>query len=260
MFKVYTKPGYELLSENNVPIGSKLLFKAKEHVKNGIGSFEDGYLIGNLIGDGFVYFNKNKPNTLQYYCILMEYDLCQTQKDFIHVAASKLNSNKKWKGWCWRKSTKGWQISLSQYPKLWNIYHGSKYINNKISNESSLEFKKGLISGYMDADGSVCIKDKRITLCSVSIENLKYIQEFLVYFGIFSRIRLHRESYFNVKIGYKVKTSYILRISGQYLKIFFEKIGFKHQRKQDLLKQVVELGTFRPIVSKMEVMRVENLI
>lgn len=83
---------------------------------------------------------------------------------------------------------------------------------------SSLEFKAGLIQGYMDGDGNFQCDEKHhhIRVCSRSERLIKDMALMLNYFGIFSSIKIQQHK--NIPM-------YHLFISPKYSKIYKENIG-----------------------------------
>lgn len=99
---------------------------------------------------------------------------------------------------------------------------------------SSLEFKAGLIRGYMDGDGNFQCDEKhhQIRVCSRSERLIKDMALMLNYFGIFSSIKIQR---------HKNMPLYHLYISPKYAKIYKENIGsVLHESKLDNIIEYVE--------------------
>ena len=99
---------------------------------------------------------------------------------------------------------------------------------------SSLEFKAGLIQGYMDGDGNFQCDEKhhQIRVCSHSERLIKDIALMLNYFKIFSSIKIQK---------YKNMPMYHLSISSKYAKMYKENIGsVLHGSKLDNIIEYIE--------------------
>lgn len=210
--------------------GDKLILNKNNLEWSGIGTESDGYLLGQLVGDGTV--GKNKSD---YYGILSFWP-----DDFgvlDHV-----------------KSCLGYEPKLLTHPNG-SLHIKDRYITklvreyglttkkniNEFLNRYSYEFYIGFISGFFDADGNVDKTRLRISLVQSNHSRLKCVQQMLIALGIRSSIS-KKIMPDNPKIkGKKVrlKQSYTLRIWGESACIFYDKIGFCNPRKQKILRERV---------------------
>jgi len=99
---------------------------------------------------------------------------------------------------------------------------------------SPIEFKAGLIQGYMDGDGNFQCDDRhhQIRACSRSERLTKDLALIFNYFGIFTSIKVQ---------NYKNMPLYNLSISAKYAKIYKDEIGSTlHIDKLDAIIQYIE--------------------
>ena len=190
----------------------------------GENTFNDGYLLGFLFGDGYLYYKSNfLQTTLSVYdskkqliprllkCLPNAYQPCGVEPVTIcHNYISKL--------------ARKFQFT----PK--------KHITSKFETQASSDCLRGFLCGFFDTDGSIDYNRLRITLSQVSQERILVVQRMLSYFGIRSKIQIHKRP--NAKPSYiegrKIKTSetmYILHITGDDAVKFKDRIGFLHPDK-----------------------------
>lgn len=163
-----------------------------DHLNNwwpGKGTRKQGWLIGNLLGDGtfssdnkasLVFQGKNKE---------LEFDRAlEILNQTVSIPKGSL------------KGTKNSLVSsvvstgLSELANEFKIFKGQKKITKEIE-EASSDFICGFLSGWFDADGTVSFseKDKTVRLTSVSLSDLQSAQRMLSRLGIISTIYKFRK-------------------------------------------------------------------
>jgi len=230
--------------------GDKLPTLRKKDIFNGnLGDFDDGFLIGWFIGDGWKVIRKD-TNRNQYGLICSEKDFNSgIGKELIRILQEKTG----YKGEFHKRERKNstWYELNTCNLKIDNyfnkFYNPDKIngINKKLICESSEIFIKGLINGYLSSDGNI-YKNKRISFSS-SIKYKKLlldISEILGFFGIKTTLKYipPRKIIFpNGKDYNKKYERYDLVINDLYSKkhfatLFQSKIDYKNQKLEDIKK------------------------
>jgi intein/homing endonuclease len=209
----------------------------------GKGNREEGWLLGNLLGDGYI--SKNRSH-LCYWGNNKEKLLSQaTMKIRKYLFGRKdIGSG---------KTDKSGRLSLSskELHKL-AIEYGlnDKNISTTIEKSSS-DFYCGFLSGWFDADGSIQGNHNKgisIRLSSVNLKNLEAAQRMLSRLGIISTIYKNRrergkrflpDSNRNYKL-YNCQTNHELVISRDQIKLFADIIGFEDIDKNIKLNNSIE--------------------
>lgn len=191
-------------------------------------SFNEGYLVGLILGDGTV----------------------KKDKVVMSSVLKPFNHRSDFKGWSQIKTRDEYRlspVSLKNICSKTGLKFRSKTITNLIEKGSS-EFCSGLLRGLFDSDGSVQGTQEKgvsIRLSQSDLTLLKSVQRILIRFGIFSKIYTYRRKQGNKfmpdgKGGYKeyfIKSQHELVISGENIFEFSEKIGFKNSQKAERLKK-----------------------
>lgn len=130
---------------------------------------------------------------------------------------------------------------IKSWLDFWNINHTygeNKVIPSKLMSASK-EAVATCLSGLFDTDGTLQVSTaKGGTACTVSFTNtskrlVEQMQYLLLKFGIISTLRSRKRND-------NWKRSYELSISGENVRLFYEQIGFKLTRKQQILQQACE--------------------
>lgn len=278
-FKTGHKPIYELILENgckikatnnhkfltnqgwvelkSLEVGDKVILSNNSNVEwVGEGNKEEGWLLGNFIGDGTFYESTSK---IQYWgddkeemgnkaINLLDKLNNNTHKFRIDEKHNRLNINSK---------------DLFNLAKKWGVVKNNKYLTPQIEKGSS-EFYKGILGGLFDADGCVWLSNGCITV-DISQSNkllLEQAQRMLSRLGITSTISLsHKEGnkllpgpkyYENGEMKeYYCKNCYILRISGRInVGIFFDNMEILDNNKISKYKDLIEKYTITPYKTK----------
>lgn len=203
----------------NIQIGEKIHLAPNNLIWEGEGTFEQGYLLGWLFGDGTVY---KKHSRLIFY-----------HPDFIMLDFIKN---------CFKNEPiiRKIEQSNSYYiysQELDNLISEFGIDKNKIINENieeaSSEFYTGFLSAFFDTDGSAKSSCKEITLSQSDLNRLEAIQRMLMRFGIQSTITKVKEKG-KMKIQDRIcniKSAYKLYIGASNVIKFNKKIGFKNPEK-----------------------------
>lgn len=109
--------------------------------------------------------------------------------------------------------------------------------------QSNKKIVANFISGLFDSDGGIQIQSRKgYDSCCVSFYNsskilIQQLHQILLHFGIKSNFDGGRERKYDKRFGeIDWNTAYALQITGVDVKKFYEEIGFKLKRKQDLLE------------------------
>lgn len=231
------KPGDQILLSNNRAL-----------VWEGKGTFEEGYLLGLLIGDGTL---KEGSGIISVWGDDRE---AQSVMEAAQQAAFTLPHREDFKGFKRviddRKEHRLEMAALRDLAADYGIVPGNKRITEELE-RTSYEFHRGFLRGLFDADGTVTghqDKGVSIRLWQTDAEGLKLVQRMLLRLGIASTIYMERkpEGIKEMPDGkggmkeYSVKAGHELVITSDNIQIFFEKIGFANVRKLELLKQRLE--------------------
>jgi len=272
VFKIITKKGYELKLTEEHPLrsiqkitrykihetwkkvkelkpGNKIILSNNREIYwKGDSKFEEGYLLGLLIGDGTL--NKERG-------VISVWGNNEGAKSVIYEVekASKILPRRKdFKGFIKvsnkREEYRLRMASIRDLAEKFGILPGRKIITEKVE-KTGYEFYKGFIRGIFDADGTVVGNLKKgisIRLWQKDINNLKIIQRMLLRMGIVSQIYKFRKKRGKKllpdgKNGYKyyyVKDGHELIISGDNIEVFARKIGFGNIEKSKKLENLLK--------------------
>jgi len=192
---------------------------------------EDGYLIGQLIGDGSI-ANPYTPSITtaddetKQFCI----DYCKKNN-----ISYRLDNDSRTKN------------TSKIYFKQFNYFFEKYEIKRCLSyykvvpfsvRTSNKESQKAFLQGYFDSDG--CIDKRGIVSCSsVSKQLLQEIQVMLLNFGIVSKLR-------EKKTKSTFGKAYFIEIGSTAILIFNKEIGFRLKRKQQKLSNYINIKILNP--------------
>lgn len=215
--------------------GDKLVISdCGNHDWNGYGDYKDGYLIGQLIGDGHVDTRDLTYGILQFY----KPDFCIMPfiKEILPDASFSFN------GSSYKLSSK----YLNQLVRHFG-FSADKFITENLLKTCSSSFLKGLISGLFDSDGTVEQTRLRISLASNNYVNAYRLQLILNSLGVTSTI-IKYKGHPHLYKGRRINTNpiqYRLMITNQDAIKFHNKIGFNHPEKRaKLIKRIQHKHTW----------------
>ncbi|HZE86784.1 MAG TPA: LAGLIDADG family homing endonuclease, partial [Methylomirabilota bacterium] len=220
----------------------------------GIYSFNDGYLVGLLVGDGTLKKDKAILSVWEKVEASAKTTATGAQAVMQNVlqVASTLPHKSDFTGWMPVSGRTEHRLSLGYVKDLANalgMTPGNKAITEKVEQTSS-NFYKGFLRGFFDADGSVQgMHDKGVSvrLSQSDLVCLQAVQRMLLRLGIASSLYKNRrvagkKALPNGKGGlslYQTKSQHELVISGENILRFSQVIGFgdsaKSLRLQTLL-------------------------
>jgi len=236
----------EWLRVDQLTISRKLLIGKNENVewKGTGGSKEEGWLIGNLIGDGTWADN----NSVKFsYWTENRFEMEKIAIDLLSKTVREPKINKKYgnRGNSENPSHKNVSVYSSRFAenaKKWNVIRGDKHINSTIERGSS-DFYRGVIGGFFDADGSVWgdnMLGLNVSFGQSHKESLEILQRMLLRLGIESNfIVMNAEQHMMLlpdgrggQKEYSCAPNFELRISGRFMvKKFFEIIDVRDTLK-----------------------------
>lgn len=246
VFKIKTSEGFEIKATAEHPlltgdgtwrrvdclkIGHKLRLNKHKNVSwEGEGSFEEGYILGWLFGDGF--FASKRPD--QHGLCFFPDDRCLL--DYVKNLFTNPPS-------VYPHGDSAFILHSEQLEEL-RVKFGldtRKIINEHIEQASS-EFLSGFVSAFFDTDGGVRKDKTHIQLTQSDLPRLQAVQRILLRFGIFSYIRLERKAGQMNIMGRicNTKNKYSLTIGRENVLIFNERIGFKNPVKQSTNQKCID--------------------
>ncbi len=211
----------------------------------GVGCFEEGWLLGCLIGDGTFASEKNKSDRahLDFWGQQAESmaGLALERIRKFCVARSDLKVKSQFQEGKFRVGGTG----LANLAARFDVYHGNKVVTDKIE-EASKDFYLGFLRGFFDADGSVQgtqAKGISVRLAQSNLNTLKRVQRMLARLGIISNLYENRREagYRSLPDGhgghkdYYTKAQHELIIAKDNLPIFAELINFEDKVKKERL-------------------------
>lgn len=258
VFKVETSEGYSLRATANHPIlnhrgewvkvmdlrpGDKIRLHNHRGIDwDGDGIFEEGWMLGSLVGDGT--FNNDTSAKLCYWGehrgFMLNQALAFLRKTVGHPSGHEGHEILE-RNTCEVSSTK-----LANLAADYGIYRGNKRLNPFVE-QTSREFYQGFLRGFFDADGTVIGTQQKgvsVRLSQVDLGNLETVQRMLLRLGIASAIYKNRTD-----AGYKLlpdgrggeKDYYCqplheLVIANDNLFVFAEIVGFSKPDKKERLE------------------------
>lgn len=210
----------------------------------GRGTESEGWLLGNLMGDGNI--EQGGKANLDYWGISKEF-MMRRAVTLVHSAAGARSDL------CGHIAKTGYarvgSVGLGALAAEYGMGYKNKNISDLIESASS-PFCQGFLKGWFDADGSVQgnqLKGVSIRLSSNAAGNLKKAQRMLARFGIISSIYENRRRelarYLPDGRGgmkeYFCAANHELIISGVNILRFARRIGFGDPEKNSRLKDLL---------------------
>ena len=193
---------------------------------------EFGFFVGAYIAEGM-------SNSTQINITNNDAEYIQKVKDLMdewNVGTHIVSEDR----FCEKTGIKGHTTSLVIHSTLLAKIMGEMF--GKISYEKNLpdwvlqsseDFVKGLIDGYISGDGCVCAKSGSISASSVSKKLIIKMMALLGRYGIFSTMYSYTPK---IKEFKSVSTQYSLHILAKYSKVFAETFTLSITHKQDKLE------------------------
>jgi ribonucleoside-diphosphate reductase alpha chain len=211
-------------------------------------SFEEGYLLGLLVGDGVLKKEKAVlsvwgPARAGIGAVMNETLRC----------ANTLTHRCDFKGWMDVPGRDESRLALAALRDLaleCGMQPGAKVLSPEIERSSS-DFYRGFLRAFFDADGSVQgdhVKGISIRLAQSDLSRLEAVQRMLLRLGIFARIYSNRRRVGIVMLpdgrggqrGYRIQAQHELIVSGENLARFNDIIGFSDIEKAAKLSLLLD--------------------
>ena len=214
----------------------------------GRGSYNEGFLLGLLIGDGTL---KKEGAIISIWGGEQEAEsLLRAAGEAAYTLPHRDDFNGFQAVISDRKEHRIRMSALRDLAEDYGIMPGNKSLTPEIE-KTSFEFHKGFLRGIFDTDGTVVGNQKKgvsIRLWQNNVESLQSIQRMLHRMGIASTIYLNRkcESIKSLPDGkggsknYLVKSGHELVISGDNMHIFYNIIGFSSCKKQSRISDALD--------------------
>lgn len=209
----------------------------------GGGSWDEGYLMGLLIGDGTV---KADKTVLSVWPKIPRNDGIMEQA---MKSARKFGCRRDFKGWLKVAGRSEFRLScagLANLAKRLGMRQGRKAITDEMEKSSS-DFCRGLLRGLFDSDGSVQGNQRKgvsIRLSQSDLGVLQAVQRILLRLGIVTTIYRNRRSAGKSLLPdgkgskklYPTKAQHELVVSGDNIVEFARRIAFSDRGKGDKLR------------------------
>jgi len=268
VFRVRTKRGFEFTATENHKVLT-ISYKSRKVQKNewkevkdltrddhvilhdhdgikwdGNGTKNEGWLLGNLYGDGNIE-KKNKANldywgntrdTMMEHAVSVMKDTFDTRSDLTgHVTKQGV--------------ARVGSVGLARLAEAYGMTNADKTPKKQIE-ESSSEFYEGFLQGWFDADGSVQGTQKKgvsIRLASSSLTSLQLAQRMLARIGVIGVIYKNRRPEGNRMMPdgnggmkeYYCNANHELIISNSNVAVFAERVNFRDPIKSAALARVL---------------------
>lgn len=194
------------------------------------GTKDEGWLIGNLIGDG--YFN-DKNETVHFgYWGENKFEMHNVSRKILKSFVPPSSNNRDYFNEDFIPEVINGRdcvglTSSKVFPvvKKWGLTQENKCFNSTIEKGSS-DFYKGIIGGFFDADGSFWGNNQsgmNVTFSQSNLNTIECLQRMLLRFGIESNIYLYPGGMKEMPDGkggekeYLIKDNYELRISSRFM-------------------------------------------
>lgn len=203
---------------------------------NGEGSFDEGYLLGVLVGDGTITNNK---------AILSTWDK-DAGADGTILSCAPLKKRSDFRGWIDVRDRGEKRLcfkSLFDLARKFGL-DGSKSLSAKIE-KTSKKFYVGFLRGFFDSDGLVQGNQEKgvsVRLWQANSKRLIVIQRMLARLGVKSRIYFNRKPkrLENIKgVEYLCESGHELVISNDSLIEYNREIGFSNTNKKMTLDSLI---------------------
>jgi intein/homing endonuclease len=244
----------EWVETKDLQIGDRILLHDHREIQSweGEGSFEEGWLVGNLLGDGSLYQTQwNNAACLRYWGETKE-EMASYAIKTLEYATNYQSQNSTGH---YHKQLQHQVINSSGLATLaakFGLSPQNKVLSSAIE-KASYAFYCGFLRGFFDADGSVQGKQEKgvsVRLAQSNLETLQAVQRMLARVGIISSVYQQRRPA-GVRMlpnsdrelaPYMCKEQHELVIANDNLQHFAVTIGFQDPLKADRLKE--SLGNY----------------
>lgn len=165
----------------DLKVGDYLPIVKKDYLYNhSFGTNDDGFLIGYLLGDGWLTETEDR-SIIGFIVNKSQPEIKDKLQKIIQTYGSIGNFSDR---------EKGWEITVTNKKLFDFVKNVCKYDKSKLSipsiiwSESSEEFRKGFIDGIFSSDGHFSTKENKISLTSSKISLLEDIADLLGFYGI----------------------------------------------------------------------------
>jgi intein/homing endonuclease len=213
------------------------------------GTYDDGYILGWLFGDGSIANSQYRNDVLYFYKddqYLLPYMEKLLGRESVYVPQSN----------CYTlKSDKLTQLILD-----FDIANDKQV--TRLMEGASSDFYYGFLSAFFDSDGTSYSKNKWISLSQSDLNRLEAVQRMLLRLGIQSSIKKANKPGFNVIEGRKVKVkqSWTLNIYAANCFVFQNRIGFKHPDKRAKLQIAIDKCDPKKMYKNYFVTKVKSIV
>ena len=233
----------------------------------GPGTFEQGWLLGSMLGDGHIHVGSDGESTckLQYWGTDKEHML-SVALERIETLGGDERDHKQRTGTelAERDMVSTGSRQLYAIMREFGIDDDKNIVSDLVL-QSSSEFHRGFLRGLFDADGSVQgtqSKGVSVRLHATRLQHLHIAQQMLSHLGIHSKIYEERQAEGESLLPdgrggeeeYWCKAVHELIISRDNLVTYHERVGFeeraKHERLQGLLDSYVRRPNRERFVTK----------
>lgn len=250
----------EWVEAQNLSSGDYILVHNHRGVQpwDSFGTFDEGWLIGNLIGDGSIASTQwGKTAYLRYWQDSQD----EMGKYAVTLLKNAVNYSGNTDSGCYHQQLKHRVINSSGLAKLaanYGVTLEHKMPTDKIE-QASYEFYRGFLRGLFDADGSVQGNQQKgvsVRLAQSNLKTLQIVQRMLARLGIISAIYQERrpEAYRLLPNSnrepelYACKAQHELVISNDNLYFFEQIVGFQEPQKATRLQEL--LGGYKRKLNK----------
>lgn len=228
----------------SLAVGEKIVLHNHSGISwNGRGTKSEGWLLGNLYGDGNI--ERSQKANLDYW----GYDSQFMKNHAVELVHATVGARSDMVGSVLTSGASRVQsVGLGKLAFQYGMTGVSKFPESNALEETSSEFYKGFLQGWFDADGSVqgtTQKGMSVRLSSSSINALHVAQRMLARLGIIATVYENRreKGFRNLPNGKGGLASYLceaqheLVVSNANIKVFADVIGFgEPMKKEKILK------------------------